>query len=148
MFSTSHGPNSINSLLLCAQAALLDGVVSNRDVINVLDVAQDLVSLSINNATNNENVNFPQIQNETAPACTPNYSDLILGDRILLARENLGLTEADLARLLNTYSDHISDWECGITEPAASMIIPLANALKCDPMWLLTGESVAVARES
>ncbi|MDH0315287.1 helix-turn-helix domain-containing protein [Klebsiella pasteurii] len=59
--------------------------------------------------------------------------------RIQLARENLGLSEADLARQLNTYSDHISDWECGITEPPASMIIPLANALKCDPLWLLTG---------
>lgn len=60
--------------------------------------------------------------------------------RIQLARENLGLSEADLARKLNTYSDHISDWECGITEPPASRIIPLANALKCDPLWLLTGE--------
>ncbi|EAX4622199.1 helix-turn-helix domain-containing protein [Salmonella enterica subsp. arizonae] len=63
-----------------------------------------------------------------------------IATRIQLARENLGLTEADLARKLNTYSDHISDWECGTTEPPASMIIPLANALKCDPLWLLTGE--------
>ncbi|EJI4858947.1 helix-turn-helix domain-containing protein [Salmonella enterica] len=63
--------------------------------------------------------------------------NLILGDRIQLARENLGLSEADLARQLGTYSDHISDWECGITEPPASMVIPLANALKCDPLWLL-----------
>lgn len=64
-----------------------------------------------------------------------------LNFRIQLARENLGLSEADLARKLNTYSDHISDWECGITEPPASMIIPLANVLKCDPLWLLTGEN-------
>ncbi|EBB5940691.1 helix-turn-helix domain-containing protein [Salmonella enterica] len=61
--------------------------------------------------------------------------------RIQFARENLGISEADLARKLNTYSDHISDWECGIAEPPASVIIPLANALKCDPMWLLTGET-------
>lgn len=67
--------------------------------------------------------------------------------RIQLARERLDLTEADLARLLNTYSDHISDWECGTTEPPASMIIPLANALKCDPLWLLTG-NIEVAQES
>ncbi|HIF2381977.1 TPA: helix-turn-helix domain-containing protein [Salmonella enterica] len=64
-----------------------------------------------------------------------------LSSRIQLARENFGLTEADLARKLNTYSDHISDWECDITEPPASMIIPLANALKCDPLWLLTGNN-------
>ncbi|MBX4768173.1 helix-turn-helix domain-containing protein [Klebsiella pneumoniae] len=64
--------------------------------------------------------------------------------RIQLARENLGLSEADLARKLNTYSDHISDWECGIAEPPASMIIPLAHALKCDPLWLLTGNNPKV----
>ncbi|HHS9742149.1 TPA: helix-turn-helix domain-containing protein [Raoultella ornithinolytica] len=69
-----------------------------------------------------------------------------ISNRIQLARENLGLSEADFARKLNTYSDHISDWECGITEPPASMIIPLANALKCDPLWLLTGNGLAVAK--
>ncbi|HEY3984982.1 helix-turn-helix domain-containing protein [Cedecea sp.] len=71
-----------------------------------------------------------------------------VGSRIQIIREILGLTEAELARKLNTYSDHISDWECGISEPPASMVIPLANCLKCDLMWLLTGEPVAVARES
>lgn len=60
-----------------------------------------------------------------------------IGARIQLARENLGLTEADVARELGIYSDHISDWECGITELPAGMVIPLANALKCDPLWLL-----------
>lgn len=68
-----------------------------------------------------------------------------INGRILLARENLGLSEADLARQLNTYSDHISDWECGITEVPASMIIPLASALGCDPLWLLTGNNTKVA---
>ena len=68
-------------------------------------------------------------------------TDISLAHRIQLARKNLGLSEADLARKLNTYSDHISDWECGITEPPASMIIPLAIALQCDPLWLLTGNN-------
>ncbi|EHD9189860.1 helix-turn-helix domain-containing protein [Salmonella enterica] len=72
---------------------------------------------------------------------TTGYTPYNIGNRIQIARENLGLSEADLARQLGTYSDHISDWECGITEPPASMVIPLANALKCDPMWLLTGEA-------
>lgn len=67
--------------------------------------------------------------------------------RIQLARENLSLTEAELARKLGTYSNHISDWECGVTEPTASMILPLANALKCDPLWLLTGD-IEAAEES
>lgn len=70
----------------------------------------------------------------------------LISDKIQSSRENLGLSEADLARQLNTYSDHISDWECGITEPPASIIIPLANALKCDPLWLLTGSAPEVAK--
>ncbi|EEM2503338.1 TPA: helix-turn-helix domain-containing protein [Salmonella enterica subsp. indica] len=75
---------------------------------------------------------------------TSDDSSTRLSSRIQLARENFGLTEADLARKLNTYSDHIFDWECDITEPPASMIIPLANALKCDPLWLLTGNNPEV----
>lgn len=71
-----------------------------------------------------------------------------IASRIQLARENLGLSEADLARLLNTYSDHISDWECGTNELPANIVIPLANALKCDPLWLLTGKLIATAEES
>ena len=65
-----------------------------------------------------------------------------IGARIQLARENLGLSEADLARQFNTYSNHISDWECSAAEPSASQIIPLANTLKCDPVWLLTGKNL------
>ncbi|EAB2009292.1 helix-turn-helix domain-containing protein [Salmonella enterica subsp. salamae] len=71
----------------------------------------------------------------------PYDGGMTIAFRIQLARENLGLSEADLARLLNTYSAHISDWEYGTTEPPASAIIPLANALKCDPLWLLTGNA-------
>ncbi|KAF1368749.1 helix-turn-helix domain-containing protein [Yokenella regensburgei] len=71
-----------------------------------------------------------------------------IGARIQLTRENLGLSDAELARNLKTYSNIISDWECGITEPPASMVIPLANALKCDLLWLLAGEPVATADEA
>ncbi|TNL03459.1 hypothetical protein CYD30_25105, partial [Kosakonia cowanii] len=83
-----------------------------------------------------------------APLYAPFDGGLPLGDRIQLARENLGLTEADLARALNTYSDHISDWECGLTEPPAGMVIPLVNALKCDLHWLLTGDGRPVPAEN
>ena len=76
----------------------------------------------------------------STPLFAPYTAGLSIGDHIQLARENLGLGEAELARLLGTYSDNISDWECGITEPPAGMVIPLANALKCDPIWLLGAE--------
>ncbi|EON9266295.1 helix-turn-helix domain-containing protein [Escherichia coli] len=68
-----------------------------------------------------------------------------IGARIKSARTKLGLTESDLARMIHTYSDPINDWECGICEVPASQIIPLANALGCDPMWLLTGGPIARA---
>ncbi|WP_181264144.1 hypothetical protein [Escherichia coli] len=47
--------------------------------------------------------------------------------------------------MIHTYNDPINDWECGICEVPASQIIPLANALGCDPMWLLTGGPIARA---
>ncbi|EOD1447554.1 helix-turn-helix domain-containing protein [Escherichia coli] len=65
-----------------------------------------------------------------------------IGTRIETARKKLGLTEADLARMIHTYSNPINDWECGICEVPANQIVPLADALHCDPMWLLAGEPV------
>lgn len=85
-------------------------------------------------------IQFSKNYKHYKPTAPTGYTPNNIGYRIQLARENLGITEADLARQLGTYSDHISDWECGITEPPAGMIIPLSNALKCDPMWLLTGQ--------
>ncbi|EEQ4619095.1 helix-turn-helix domain-containing protein [Escherichia coli] len=66
-----------------------------------------------------------------------------IGARIKSARTKLGLTESDLARMIHTYSDPINDWECGIHEVPADQIVPLASALNCDLMWLLTGKSEA-----
>ncbi|EAX4765273.1 helix-turn-helix domain-containing protein [Salmonella enterica subsp. enterica serovar Louisiana] len=144
MFSTNNDPKSINSLLLCAQVALLSGTVPSIDVINVLDVAQDLISLTVNSSASSEISATNSDKEQSTSLYTPYAGELSLSDRIQLARKNLSLSEAELARKLNAYSDHISDWECDITEPPASMIIPLANALKCDPLWLLTGNNPKV----
>ncbi len=55
-------------------------------------------------------------------------------------REACGLTTAELARQLDLDEEIIIQWENGEYEPTISMLIPLANILGCDPMWLLTGE--------
>ena len=55
-------------------------------------------------------------------------------------REACGLTTAELARLLDLDEEIIIQWESGEYEPTISMLIPLANILGCDPMWLLTGK--------
>ncbi|EFH2541698.1 helix-turn-helix domain-containing protein [Escherichia coli] len=58
-------------------------------------------------------------------------------------REACGLTTAELARLLDLDEEIIIQWESGEYEPTISMLIPLANILGCDPMWLLTGSNAA-----
>ncbi|MXC93662.1 helix-turn-helix domain-containing protein, partial [Escherichia coli] len=49
----------------------------------------------------------------------------------------------ELARLLDLDEEIIIQWESGEYEPTISMLIPLANVLGCDPMWLLTGKPTA-----
>ncbi|EMC3020336.1 helix-turn-helix domain-containing protein [Escherichia coli] len=84
--------------------------------------------LSENNTAVPVLVNVPEVNAES------------IGARIESVRKKLGLTESDLARMIHTYSDPINDWECGICEVPADQIVPLASALHCDPMWLLTGK--------
>ncbi|EOF6019241.1 helix-turn-helix domain-containing protein [Salmonella enterica] len=75
------------------------------------------------------------------PTAPTGYTPNNLGNRIQIARENLGLSEVDLAEKLDIHPGYVLTWEDGTDQPLAGMIIPLANALRCDPMWLLTGES-------
>ena len=64
-----------------------------------------------------------------------------ISERLRNQREACGLTTAELARLLDLDEEIILQWEkSGDYEPTISMLIPLANILGCDPMWLLTGE--------
>ncbi|HIB1507769.1 TPA: helix-turn-helix domain-containing protein [Salmonella enterica subsp. enterica serovar Muenchen] len=85
-------------------------------------------------------------KNNKQPQPTPLQpgDTLTIGDRIQIARKNLDISVADLAHQLNTYSDDILDWEENITEPQAKHIIPLTNVLRCDLMWLLTGNPLNV----
>ncbi|EDA5929877.1 helix-turn-helix domain-containing protein [Salmonella enterica subsp. enterica] len=107
---------------------------ATRNYTDIADELIDIVHQYLKEATTNK---------QPTPLHSPYNGDssITIGSRLRLARENLGLTEADVARELGIYSDCISDWECGTTEPPASAIIPLANALKCDPLWLLTGNA-------
>lgn len=79
----------------------------------------------------------------TIEPSTTSYTPKNIGYRIQIARENLGMSEDDLAEKLDIHPGDVLTWEDGTDQPLAGMIIPLANALKCDPMWLLTGEESA-----
>ncbi|ECC3465561.1 helix-turn-helix domain-containing protein [Salmonella enterica subsp. enterica] len=77
-----------------------------------------------------------------ADLLTTDYTPYNIGNRIQIARENLGMSLDALATaVIPDDVEVVSEWENGKSEPCASEIIRLSQALKCDPMWLLTGES-------
>ncbi|EMD2987279.1 helix-turn-helix domain-containing protein [Salmonella enterica] len=75
------------------------------------------------------------------PTQPTGYIPYNIGNRIQIARENLGMSHDNLAEKLDIHPGYVLTWEDGTDQPLAGMIIPLANALRCDPMWLLTGKS-------
>ncbi|WOJ16101.1 helix-turn-helix domain-containing protein [Citrobacter koseri] len=84
---------------------------------------------------------FTQAKSNLLHSTPPCDGRLSIGERIQLARENLEFSEAELAGMLNLIPECISDWEEESCPVEATYIIPLANALKCDPMWLLDGHN-------
>lgn len=62
-----------------------------------------------------------------------------IGTRIKSMRELRNLGQFHLASSVGVTRSCIEAWEENTTIPASDKIIPLANALNCDPMWLLTG---------
>ncbi|NMJ15097.1 helix-turn-helix domain-containing protein [Salmonella enterica subsp. enterica serovar Anatum] len=65
-----------------------------------------------------------------------------IGTRIRQLRKDRTLTQAELAAAINVTTQAVSLWENDSAVMGVDKLLPLANALKCDPMWLLTGESV------
>ncbi|HIB1529933.1 TPA: helix-turn-helix domain-containing protein [Salmonella enterica subsp. enterica serovar Muenchen] len=118
--------------------------------INLLLEAGMLLAASTNEGTEEigdivigiaKKYSYTAYQKTTKPTATTDYIPYNIGNRIQIARENLGMSEDDLAEKLDIHPGDVLTWEDGTDQPLAGMIIPLANALKCDPMWLLTGES-------
>ena len=64
------------------------------------------------------------------------YMD-ILSRRIKEGRVAKGLTQKQLAEILNVKQNTLSQWENGIHEPPVEMIIRIAKALDCDANFLL-----------
>ncbi|EIZ5130058.1 helix-turn-helix domain-containing protein [Salmonella enterica] len=84
--------------------------------------------------------------NTTQPTPTPlQPSDtLTIGARIRQLRKERMLTQAELAKSVDVQPNLVTMWENSTTEPRAKHIIPLANALQCDPVWLLSGNPLDV----
>lgn len=66
-----------------------------------------------------------------------------LGKRIQLARTNADLTQADLARLLETHQESVSRWERGTVTPSVAQVHRIAAAIRIEPGWLFTRSNLA-----
>jgi len=67
-----------------------------------------------------------------------------LGDRLTAAREDSGLTVADLALRLGVAEETVIAWEADTAEPRANRLAILAGVLNVSLGWLLTGEGAGV----
>lgn len=66
-------------------------------------------------------------------------------ERIIEAREAMGLTSAQLARRLGVQTRTLARWERGRTEPRSNRLVLLAGVLNVSPAWLLSGQGEAPA---
>lgn len=62
------------------------------------------------------------------------------GDRLAGAREEAGMTQAELARRLGVRLKTLQAWEEDLGEPRANKLSMLAGLLNVSLPWLLTGE--------
>ena len=65
-----------------------------------------------------------------------------VGERIKARRKELGISADDLAKQIGVDRTTMFRYEKGTIEKMpVSALIPIANALRVDPVWLLTGRS-------
>ncbi|WP_372439873.1 helix-turn-helix domain-containing protein [Sulfitobacter mediterraneus] len=69
------------------------------------------------------------------------------GDRVRLAREELGITPEDLARKIGVKKKTLLSWEDDLAEPRANRLLMLSHCLGVSLRWLLTGEDEAGRRD-
>ena len=62
------------------------------------------------------------------------------GDRLAAAREQSGMTQAQLARRLGIKPSTLRGWEEDVSEPRANRLSMIAGLLGVSIVWLLTGE--------
>ena len=67
-----------------------------------------------------------------------------VGERIRARREELGLTQAQLADELGVTHQHVSGIESGISAPSLDLLVRIARRLGVSTDYLLTGESPLV----
>lgn len=67
------------------------------------------------------------------------------GDRLAAARDQAGMSQADLAKRLGVKLSTLKKWEDDMLEPRANRLSMIAGLLNVTLMWLLNGEGDGVA---
>ena len=62
------------------------------------------------------------------------------GDRVAGAREQAGMTQAELAKRLGVKKKTLEDWENDYAEPRANRLSMMAGLMNVTLTWLLTGD--------
>jgi len=78
----------------------------------------------------------------------PKELETVFRQNLRLRREELGMTQTDLAEAAGLPQPHISALEVGKRSPSLQTIARLATALRCPPSWLLDPPAVAVPEKS
>ncbi|WP_233416913.1 helix-turn-helix domain-containing protein [Halovulum marinum] len=80
-------------------------------------------------------------------AAEQDYSDqaATFGDRIVAAREMMGMNQAQLARRLGIKTQTLQNWEEDRAEPRANKLQMLAGVLNVSIVWLMSGEGPGVS---
>jgi len=75
-----------------------------------------------------------------------------IGDRIRIRAKELKhsarISQLDIAKMINKASSDISRWKRSEPPIPAELIEKLAEAMQCDPAWLLTGTSSNMEAQS
>ena len=61
-----------------------------------------------------------------------------VGRRIQEARKARGITQSELAQMVDLSTKYVSNIECGFKTPKLNTFIAIANALQCDANTLLS----------
>lgn len=65
-----------------------------------------------------------------------------IADRITQRMAEVGITQADIVRKIGAGRSTVSNWVSGETKPSAEYIAKLAEALKCNSDWLVSGQPI------
>ncbi|ECJ2444977.1 helix-turn-helix domain-containing protein [Salmonella enterica subsp. diarizonae] len=99
------------------------------------------IAWEMSNSINTDLANI-EVASNTQPkeSTIPHSPTETIGVRIRFMRKQHGMTQGQVAEAVNITMQAVSLWESNNTVPGSDKILPLADILQCDPLWLLTGE--------